>query len=351
MVKLIKIIVWLLVIFGLVAFVAYRWYETQLNNSVGGDSRIIFEVLPGESSDVIAENLLQQGLINDKTVLLIYLRLNTSLSSGIQAGLFDLSPSQTIPEIVATLQSSRRADEFKVTIPEGLRLDEIAKIVAISFENAGATNFSEAEYVKIAENPDKINFTSTVATFLDEHKPNGVSLEGFLYPETYFFTKSTTTQEVIERQISTLRQALSADDFNTIKNSKYGLYEILNIASMVEREAFSASESPIIADIIRRRNEDGVEGVRLLQIDATLLYIAKDWKADAFRLKSSESRYNTYKYTGLPPTPISNPGKDAILGSIYPEKNDYWFYIHDLSGKMHLAKTLAEHNANIRKYL
>jgi len=120
---------------------------------------------------------------------------------------------------------------------------------------------------------------------------------------------------------------------------------------MIERETFTDDEKSQIADIIYKRLEQGVNGVKLLQIDATLLYIAKDWKADAFSLKGSDDLYNTYKYPGLPPTPIANPGIVSIQGAIYPERNDYLYYIHDDNGVVHFAKTLSEHNENVRKYL
>ena len=124
-------------------------------------------------------------------------------------------------------------------------------------------------------------------------------------------------------------------------------FKQLIIASMLERETFSDSEKPIVSGIIYKRLENDWP----LQIDATLQYIKGNWKPVYSMDKELDSPFNTYKNLGLPPSPICNPSLSSIEAAINPETSDYWYYIHDNDAKIHFAKDLDEHNANIRKYL
>lgn len=337
---------------GIAAFALYSWYQSGLNTTAGtDDTNIIFEVESGDDITAISKKLKDQGLVGNETIFQIYFKLNSKLAEGIQAGFFDLNQNMTIPQIAEALQKSRSGEQVKITIPEGLRYDEIAAILETGFKDIPGSKFSRSEFMDIAAEPDKVRFSEKVQTFLNEHKPAAKNLEGYLFPETYFFEYETDAVAIIERLISTLINKLTESDLNAVSESGYTLYDILIVASMIERETFTEEEKPMVADIIYKRLEEGVEGVKLLQIDATLLYGVKDWKADPFPLIQIDGAYNTYKRTGLPPTPISNPGIGAIKAAIYPQANDYFFYLHDANGKVYYAKTNAEHEANKRKYL
>ncbi|MFQ5493328.1 MAG: endolytic transglycosylase MltG [Candidatus Dojkabacteria bacterium] len=350
-----KVLILLLILIAIGAvgvFAANSWYQNAIGTPLGDSEEIVvFEVKAGDSTDDVADNLVSAGLIADRLPFVIYMRLNSSLADGIQAGLFDLAPNMNIKVIATELQQSRRAEELKVTIPEGLRYDEIADIMRDEFKGVPNTTFKRNEFIDIAKNPDNYTFTDEVQSFLNEHKPAGESLEGFLLPETYFMYFDTSAKEVVERMIETMITPLTDEDLAAISTSGYNFYEILNVASMIEREAFTDSEKPQIADVIYKRLEQGVDGVKLLQIDATLLYGARDWEADAFALKQVDGPYNTYLRAGLPPTPIANPGITAIRAALFPEANEYFYYIHDLTGRVYFAKNLAEHEANIRNHL
>jgi UPF0755 protein len=232
-----------------------------------------------------------------------------------------------------------------------MRFDEIADVFTKQFGKESKTNFSRNEFVTICVTPDAVQFSAPVQNFLKQYKPIGRGLEGFVFPDTYFFNTTATAKDVVDKMISTLIAKLSSDDLTHIANSKYTFYQTLTVASIIEREAFTNLEKPDIADVFYKRLEEGVDGVRLLQVDAALLYSAKDWKADAFKLKSIDTPYNTYIHPGLTPTPISNPGIAAIRAAINPNPNPYFFYVHDKNGVVHFAKTLAEHNQNVRQYL
>lgn len=331
----------------------YFWYNSAISQPNGESTEEVeFEIVSGQGVEEIADNLAAAGLLENPSAFVLYNKLNPDLSSGIQAGYFDIAPSNSIEEILVILQKARTQEDIKVSIPEGLRYDEIAEILATEFSKVEGGFFSKTEFLSIVESPDSSPFNEPTAGYLNSYKPQGENLEGFLYPDTYFFDMHATSIEVIEKMINTLFQdRLTSEDLSAISSSDYSLYEILNIAAMLERETFTDEEKPVVADIIYKRLEEGVDGVNLLQIDATLLYIEKDWKADAFSLKNSDSPYNTYRFVGLPPTPIANPGIASIQAAIYPEANDYFYYIHDNDGVIHYAKTLSEHNQNVAKYL
>lgn len=342
----------LIFILILAGFAGLSWYQNAISQPAGEETEeVVIEVASGESIEQIADKLEAEGLLANKTAFVLYAKMNKDLVSGIQAGFFDIAPANTPKEIMQILQKSRTLDDIKVLVPPGLRADEITAILAGEFSELESSAFSAAEFANIVENPDLYSFSSTVQDFLNTTKPAGESLEGFLFPDTYFLAKDSTALTVVEKMIATLDSQVSDDDMAAVADSGYSFYEILNVAAMIEREALTPDEEPMIADVIYKRLEEGVEGVKLLQIDATLLYIAKDWKANAFLLKESDSPYNTYKFAGLPPTPIANPGFGAIEAAIYPESNDYFYYIHDNSGQIHYGRNLSEHESNVAKYL
>ena len=191
--------------------------------------------------------------------------------------------------------------------------------------------------------------------FLSQNLPTGKSLEGYLFPDTYYFDEAATAANVIDKQILTLMGKLDAEDYQKIYDSSYSFHEYMTVASLIERETITVAERPIVADILYKRLENGVNGLKRLELCSSILYILKDWKADnqivVAKEQYKDNPYNTYKFEGLPPGPISNPGIISIKAAIYPESNEYYFFLHDANGVIHYAKTYSEHNANINKFL
>lgn len=337
---------------GILAFLGYSHYQTQISKSLSLQEDIKITIKPGSNIQNISSTLKDSGVLDSSTFFELYLRLNPEEATKIKAGDFLITKNMTVLDIVSTIQKNPiNTEDVLVLIQEGLRYDEIADIIETKFSEVAVKNFSKSEFIDIAEDPDSTQFNPEVQNFLDEYKPKGKNLEGFLYPETYYFAKDASAKEIIERQILQLKNSLKSTDYEAIESSNYSFYEILNVAGMIEREAFTSEEKPEIADIIYKRLEQGVNGVKLLQIDATILYQAKDWKGNVFLLKNTDGPFNTYTRAGLPPTPISNPGVDSILAAIYPKDNPYFFYLHDSEGNIHYGKNVTEHNANVRKYI
>ena len=173
------------------------------------------------------------------------------------------------------------------------------------------------------------------------------SLEGYLFPDTYRVFVDASVDDIIVKMLDNFRKK-TADLRAKVKEQRKNLRDIVILASILEKEVKSEDDMKIAADIFWRRLKAGM----FLQADSTLNYFTggENPSLTAEELKI-DSPYNSYKYKGLPPTPISNPGLKALTAAVDPTANDYWYFLTDSQGKAYFAKTLAEHNANKRKYL
>ncbi len=285
-----------------------------------------FLITKGSSASQIGKKLEDAGLVKSALAFKIYLQFS-GRASRIQAGEFRLTPSFTLFQLVDAL--TQGPVEIWVTIPEGLRREEVA--------------------LRFAKGLDKDN--SFVAEFLEASEDR----EGTLFPDTYLFPKEASASAVVNKLVRTFDSKVS----DLSDTSGLSLDKRIVLASIIEREAKTKSERPIIAGILINRLDIGMA----LQVDATLQYAVGSakckqtsfdcsWWAPIVRADLEiGSPYNTYKFTGLPPAPIANPGLSSLEAAFSPEESDYLYYMHDASGGIHYAKTLAEHNENVRKYL
>ncbi|MBD3329109.1 endolytic transglycosylase MltG [Candidatus Dojkabacteria bacterium] len=329
--KLIILLIFIL-LFGAGITVSGGIYYKKALTSENSDSsqKVEFIVSQGESVTSITDRLIESDLldINFKIPFLVYVRVN-NLAPKIQAGTFEIPKNLTLEELVQTLQHGG-LDEAWTTIPEGLRKDEIAEIIAYDFELNGIS-FDTAEFLDLTTDKD---FISTLELGIETD-----DLEGFLFPDKYLIPTDSTPKDVIEILVNNFKARTENLDLT---------YKDLIIASMLEREGYTETDRKMISDILQRRLEEGWA----LNVDATLLYYHKDWKhfitnAD----KEINHPYNTYRLAGLTPTPICNPGLVAIDAALNPTPNNYYFYIHGKDRQAHYAETLEEHNQNIQKYL
>ena len=278
-----------------------------------------FIISKGQSAGSVADSLQTAGLIKSALAFRIYVRL-TNQSSKIETGEFRLSPSMSLFQVVDQLQKG--PIEIWVTIPEGLRREEIAQ----RFASALGKDQS----------------------FVNEFLMSAKSEEGYLFPDTYLFPKDVTATAIVKKMLATFDSKVSSI---TPVGTSLSRSDLIILASILERETKTDQERPIVAGILINRLNAGMS----LQVDATVQYAvgtSKNWwpilSLDDLKINS---RFNTYKFTGLPPSPIANPGISSITAAFHPTANDYFYYIHDSNSQIHYAKTLEEHNANIRKYL
>ena len=294
------------------------------------DERIRFVVEAGMSTRAIAEKLERLQVVPAAWAVEWYVERN-KLDSKLQAGDYILRAGWATPRIVEEMLTGRKS-EVSVTIPEGYRLTQIDTL----FAEKGLTKSGEI----FAQRFQKTNFDL----------PRGVDLEGYLFPDTYYFVpEETTAQTIVKRLADTMDSRLTTQMRSDIEASGYTLHEILTIASLIERESYAGDERPIIAGIIYNRLDAGMT----LGIDATIQYAVSDgWpKALTAENLQIDNQYNTRKYAGLPPGSICSPSLSSIKAAIYPEKSDYYYYLHDSNGAVHYARTNAEHNENRQLYL
>ncbi len=307
----------LLVVFTVA--VATVWFYINTQPVSDNKSFINFVVNKGASASQIGNKLESAGLIKNALAFKIYIQF-TGQSGKLQSGQFKLSPSFSLFQTIDALFSG--PTELWVTIPEGLRREEVA-----------------------------VKFTSALGkdtVFTNEFLQASKGKEGYLFPDTYLFPLDASASAVVKKMTVTFNiKTLGL----TPKESNLTFIETVTMASLIERETKTDAERPIVAGILMNRLEAGMP----LQVDASVQYAVgtpKNWwpilnLAD-LQIKSS---YNTYKNAGLPPAPIASPGLSSLKAAFSPTTNNYWYYIHDATGQIHYAKTLSEHNANISKYL
>lgn len=277
-----------------------------------------FIIRKGEGVSAIADELQKEGLIKNSLIFKVIVKLE-NLGQKIQAGSFHLSPAMDAKTLAKNLTTG--TFDIWVTIPEGLRKEEIAQ--------------------KIIEADIKIDKEA----FISQAK------EGYLFPDTYLIPKYYTTQDIIKLMDDNFQKKIKKP--SALPGISFD--QAIILASIVEREAMHQVDRPLIAGILLKRLKNDWP----LETDAAVQYalgfdeMTKTWwkknlTADDLKIDSS---YNTRKYPGLPPTPICNPGQAAIEAVFAPENSPYWFYLSDKEGNMHYAKTLEDHNKNVSLYL
>lgn len=301
-------------------------YNNALKSSNSTETdKVAVQIKEGSTVDEILQSLVDKGLLKERWLnyAKFYLK-QKDLYSKLQAGSYSIPKNLNILEIIDTLQNGKNPDVW-VTIPEGVRKDQIVDIVYKELPN-----LSKEKLLALTTDTTFISTLGLIADVKD--------LEGYLFPDKYAFSAELKEEDVLKRLVDTFKTKIGATD----------IYKDIIMASIVEREGYNAEDRPIIAGIIKKRIAEGW----LIQTDATLLYPKKDWKHEITQQdKDENSPYNTYKFTGLPPTPICNPGLQSVQAVRQSVSSPYYYYIHDKEGKVHFATTLAEHNANINTYL
>lgn len=326
---------------------AYFYYQNEIKKPSSLSSDIVqVEIEKGESIKSISLKLQKAGVIRSSDLFYLYVKIN-KIGGKIQAGKFKIPKNLSIIKVAEIIQKATGNDIW-ITITEGLRYDEIAVNLEKSFLQQNGTNFSKEEFLKICKNPKEKGLKSKTLEII----PDGKSLEGFLFPDTYSIPRDITTVDLIDLLLNTFNRKLAERKIDISKHSKLTSYEVVILASIVEREARTKDEKYMVADILQRRLNGELAGVKLLQADATLLYEQRNWNAVITKeLKDQDSPYNTYKRTGLVPSPICNSGVESIAAVMEPKKNEYFYYLHDDKGLIHYAKTYDEHINNVRCYI
>ncbi|MBN1955495.1 MAG: endolytic transglycosylase MltG [Anaerolineae bacterium] len=307
------------------------------------DTPVIFAIEPGETAADIAQRLQSLGLVSDAELFRRYLQ-SEGLDVGLEAGTFTLRQTMTIPEIAVALQSGERPEQV-LTIREGLRLEQVAADVAAQ------TGISEAEFLRLVTAGWR-DTDWAGQDFLASIPPTA-TLEGFLFPETYRLPEEATAYDVVSRMLMTFQERVTLEMRLAAANRGMTVYDMVNVAAIVEREAVINDERPVIAGVYLNRLRDGW----LLNADPTVQY-ALGFQADSgswwkrplyLEDLAVVSPYNTYLHVGLPPSPICSPGLASIEAVAYPADTDYYYFMancHADDGSHLFAVTEEEHYAN-----
>jgi UPF0755 protein len=309
----------LIIFLALVGGVLF-WYKINTSPTKPGEEKVVV-IQKGESTSQIADKLAKNGLIRDSLAFRIYIRLN-NLKPNIQAGTFKIKSGLSIEQILQNLAVGR-LDKW-VTIQEGLRVEEIANILSKEFP------IKEADFLKLAK-------------------------EGYMFPDTYLLPIDATAAKAASILEENFNKKVDTKLRERITASGLSLNEAIVLASIVERDSSNGPERPTVAGIYLKRLNEGWR----LESDATVQYALgydeeqKTWWRNNLTDEelSVDSPYNTRVNSGLPPAPICSPGLIAIKAVLESESSPYYYYLYDKDGKVHFAKTLDEHNANVAKYI
>ena len=314
-------------------------HAAELEQSAGDDDTpITFVVEPGETAVDIATRLAEADLVSDAELFRRYVQYH-GLDAGIEVGEFTLRQTMTIPEIAQALQRGQRP-EHTVTIQEGLRLEQVAAVVTAQ------TGISEYEFLALVTTGWRD--ADLPFSFLADLPP-GATLEGFLLPETYRLPEEAAAIDLLTRMLETFDARVTLEMRAAAANRGLNVYELVTLASIVEREAVLDDERPLIAGVYHNR----LEGGWFLNACPTVQYglnrVDDWWPVLTLDDLELDSAYNTYRILGLPPGPICSPGLAAIQASAYPSDTDYYFFLVDCTkddGSHLFAVTSEEHNRN-----
>jgi UPF0755 protein len=343
-----------LLIFGGVYF---AWTTvTDIFQPVNPDQgkTVAFVVQNGDTALTISNELQAKGLIRNALAFRIWARIK-GLDIHLQAGAYKLNTGLTIDAIISQLLNAQ-PDYYVVSIPEGLRIEQIAQRLGA----AGLPRFKTQEFLKYAKNPAQ--FPDAAKYPILKSIPPGNGMEGLLFPDTYLIPVNATAGDVVNMMLTEFNHKVQQNHLDVLaKQNRLSEYQMVILASIVEREVIFERDRPLVASVYWNRiYRPNNETVGLLDADPTVQY-ARDsqpgtisyWKPlqDVGRNIAPNSPWNTYIQKGFPPTPICSPGLASMQAAAMPAKTDYYFFLSKKDGTNVYAKTAVEFEADKKQYL
>lgn len=292
---------------------------------------VVIDIPLGSTLSQVIDTLYSRKIIPNKLNMKIIAYLYGA-EKKVRAGRYNIPNDLNYIKLVELLIGGSPAAQILVTLPEGIWQSDIAQILNRNL------NIDSAEVMELSKSKSFLNYLNL----------NADNLEGYLLPESYYFYSNSSAEEILTK----LKQEM--DNFFTsklearMKELKMTRNQILTLASIIDGESNLVAEFKTISGVYHNRLKRGMA----LQADPTVQYLIRDKRKNRVLKKDLliNSKFNTYKYTGLPPAPINNPGKDAIIAALYPEKNNYLFFVADGNGGHSFSRTLNEHEQNVSKY-
>lgn len=299
---------WVLAILAVMLFL----FVVLLFQSANPFDRSLYEVsIPKGAAAYTIQRLLEEnGIIRPESSFSFAAKV-LGLSRQVKAGRYEFSPANTLLTILLKLKKGevKPPDQLTVVFPEGASIYKMGKIL----EKAG---------------------------FTQSEKFQSLSLEGYLYPDTYFFFAQARVSDLIEKMLGRFEKVVMPFWEKAAKDTKFNLHDILTLASIIEKEAKVASERPIISSVFHNR----LRAKMPLAADPTIKYaLERPTKKVYHGQLEVDSLYNTYKRRGLPPGPICNPGIESIKAAVYPAKTNYYYFVAKADGSHIFSRNWTEH--------
>ncbi len=322
---------WLLVLTVFISFLVFglNWFFN--NNDLIRKEPVKIHIKSGMNFTQVADTLAKYRLINSRKAFILVGKV-LGAERRIQSGHYLLNYGKSNYDYVNDLVRGKNRIVIRVTIPEGLTLEEIATLLS------GVFDFTKEDFLRIARDKDLLN----------HYEVDHNSFEGYLMPDTYEFLETGNPEKVLR---------VLADEFKRFYDQNIKHYEsklnltknqIITLASIIEGETNYIEEMPRIAGVYLNRLRKGMK----LQADPTVVYVIGDrQKRLTYNDLQTNSPYNTYLNHHLPPGPINCPGKDALLAAVNPENHKYLYFVASGDGKSHVfAETFSEHKKNVARY-
>lgn len=330
--KVLSILLSIALLLIITMFLAWRWYQGELNKPLNISNPYKLTLTSGQGLSNVARQLQQDGLL-ERTEVLKLLAREKGTASQIKAGQYELEVGTTPKQLFDILVEGKVVLE-QVTIPEG---------------------YTFKEMLDVLHKNDNINATlkdKTSAAIMDLLGKDGEHPEGRFLPETYRFAKGTDDLTILSQAYTAMQEVLNdAWEQKSPDSLLKTPYEALTLASIIEKETGIFSEQPTIAGVFNARLKKGMR----LQTDPTVIYGMGDAYNGNIRKKDlrTDTPYNTYTRSGLTPTPIALPGRNAILAAVNPEQHNKLYFVAtgDGDGRHYFSENLAEHNKAVQRYL
>jgi len=326
----------------IIACISVLFFYILVNSPLTCQEQCNFSITKGENLKSIANRLKNEKYITSSTLFQFYVKLKGQ-EKNIKAGYYQFTSPLTIVNITKIITNGKLTqNNNSFLIIEGETMSEIEESLkeeglidaSSSLKNWKVEDFFQKKYLDI--------FSEI---------PQDVSLEGYLFPDSYHLPQGLEEKEILSIFIDNFASKINEDLFFTIKGQKRSFYDILTMASLLEKEVTDEVDKRMVADILWRRLDTDFP----LQVDATICYAQyQSFKKCSLTVESFkiDSPYNTYLYKGLPLAPINNPGIESIKAALNPLANDYWYYLTDrTTGKTIFSKTFEEHSESRGKYL
>jgi UPF0755 protein len=364
--KIITVIVVLLIlVVGGTGWYGYNFVKSGIQPLDSKNTAVKSISIPaGSSSKQIGEILQRQSIIKNGMIFQYYTKFKNY--SEFKSGYYNLSPNMSLSTIASKLEEGGTEKPVaptlgKILIPEGYTLTQIAKAVTVnsnSQEKNAKTPFSEADFMKTVQDPTFIAkmvkaYPKLFASLPTKDSGIKYQLEGYLFPATYDYTKSSSVESVIENMIEAMNAQLTPY-YDTMTQKNLTVNDVLSLAALVEKEANNDDDRRNVAATFYNRMNQGMtlgSNLSILYAEGKLgekTSLAEDANIDT----NLDSPYNLYANTGFGPGPVDSPSLSSIKAVLNPAQNDYLYFVADVTtGKVYFAKTLEEQNANVQKYV